>query len=90
MVDCDSGNVGDTRTAYNYVQNSGLMSDADYKYTARKESCKYVSTKAVNKIKGYNYCSNYSSRICTNQIFYALLALGPLGIGIDGKCHSEL
>ena len=88
LVDCDRGNGGcnggDMMKAYNYVQKAGLMSEADYKYTAKEGSCKYSSSKAVNKIKGYDYCSNYGSKKCTTEIFYALLARGPLGVGIDG------
>ena len=38
LVDCDTGNRGcnggDMRIAYNYVQKSGLMAEADYKYIA--------------------------------------------------------
>ena len=89
LVDCDRGNSGcnggDMRTAYNYVVSNPLMYDNDYPYTARVGSCRYVASKGAGRIKGYNYCSNYTSKTCTTQSFYNLLVSGPLAIGIDGS-----
>ena len=89
LMDCAIGTSGcdgaGIQTTFTYITIAGLMNDSDYPYVAKKEKCKLDVTKIFTKIKGYEYCSNYSdNKKCTTQIFYNLLARGPLSIGIDG------
>jgi C1A family cysteine protease len=88
MVDCDTANYGcnggNYTPAVNYVKLKGLMRDVDYPYKAIKSKCRYTTTKPNKKIISYNYCSNYSTKSCTTNFVYGLLAKGPLMVGVDG------
>ena len=89
LVDCDKKNDGCDggfpQDAYaSYVLNVGLMDDTDYPYKAKDKTCAYKPGKKVTKVTGNKWCSNYKSKKCTTNIFYALLQQGPLAVGIDG------
>jgi len=62
------------------------MFDSDYPYTAEQDSCQFQSNLATTTISNFSYCSNYSSskkKHCSVAAVYALLAQGPISVGID-------
>jgi len=88
LIDCDKSNRGCNGgvfgNAFNYIVKNGVEFDSDYGYIAKRQICKYNKSLALSKIKGFKYCSNYSSRSkCSVDIVYNMLRLGPLSVGID-------
>jgi cathepsin L len=59
LLDCsaDYGNGacegGLTHSAYDYIQDNGIMSESDYPYEGQQGSCRFDSSKSVTKISGY-------------------------------------
>jgi len=84
LVDCDTDtdqgcNGGLMKAALTYVQNNGLESDKDYKYTARDGSCTAKKEKfqvSVQNIKCYEDMSD-------DDMMSALIKIGPLAIAVD-------
>ena len=92
LVDCDTNNGGcnggNYSWAFTYVKNTGVVDDSAYPYKAAKNTCSIPSLSTRQKIKSYNYCtnySNYSTRYCTESKVFANLALGATAVGIDGN-----
>ena len=89
LVDCDPSNSGcnggNPYKALTYLQTAGVMQDKDYPYTSKKGTCAFDDKKTAKIVKGIEYCSNYTTKKCTTELFYSLLARGPLSIGIDGN-----
>ena len=90
LIDCDLSNRGCnggiTGNAFNYVIKKGVELDSNYSYAAKRQICNYDQALATNRISGFKFCSNYSTREetkCSVDKVYNLLQLGPLSIGID-------
>jgi len=93
LVDCDttdSGcNGGSFSTAFTYIKSTGLMFDSAYPYNAveTEKGCLFNPSLASTRITNFTYCTNYSSNKktqCSVAAVYALLAKGPISVGIDG------
>lgn len=83
LVDCDTVdqacNGGLMADAYDYLMKAGVMTDADYAYKGRKESCQFTEEKVVAKVKGYNFASSQDEEI----IKKFLVESGPLAVALD-------
>jgi cathepsin F len=83
LVDCDKVdqgcNGGLMEDAYKYLQGTGLMTEADYKYSGSDGTCKFDANKVQAKVTGYNYSSSQDE----NQIKQFLFENGPLAIAIN-------
>lgn len=81
IVSCDkksSGcNGGDPSTAYTYIAANGIETDADYPYTAKTGTCKFVASKVSVKITGQKKVSGGESGMLT------ALASHPMSV-----CHN--
>jgi len=90
LLDCNSQNYGcnggDLITGMNYVLNTGVENDSDYTYLGYSgNTCKFNSIKTLNKIGGYQYCSNLTTSYkCSTSIVYTLLSKGPLSVVTNG------
>ena len=65
--------------AFMYIENAPLMLEADYAYTARKGTCKYVASKGVGKVSGYHDVS----RDTTGSQLMAAIDKGPVSVAIE-------
>lgn len=85
LIDCDTKNDGCKgglmTTAYDYImQAGGLMLEKDYPYADKKQDCAFNKSKAVVNIQGYVRLTQ-----STKEITKALLKVGPLGAGLNGR-----
>jgi len=84
LVDCDTAdggcNGGWQNSAYTYLIKNGVMLDSDYKYTAKRGTCKYSKSKATYSVKSVSSCSK-----CTITQWRTLLQSGPIAICIDAS-----
>jgi len=85
LVDCSKtqGNMGCNGGlmdyAFMYIENAPLMLEADYAYTARAGTCKYVASKGVGKVKSYKDVSQDTS----GSQLKASVAKGPTSVAIE-------
>ena len=84
LVDCSkNGNMGCNGGlmdyAFTYIETNPLELEADYGYTARSSSCKYVKSKGVGKVKAYKDVSADT----TGSHLKAALAKGPVSVAIE-------
>jgi C1A family cysteine protease len=84
LVDCSSSygndgcNGGLMDDAFKYVEAEGLMTEADYPYTAASGDCQYVASQTVFKNTGYtDVKANNPTQL------KAAVALGPVSIAIE-------
>jgi len=86
LVDCDHDqdagcNGGFMEWALKYLETKGLETEADYKYTARDESCKYSESKGIAKVTGYKFAPSDVE----DEIAEMLVATGPLAVALDAS-----
>lgn len=84
LVDCDkvdSGcNGGLMENAYNYLKSAGgIMKQADYKYTGRDGTCKFVKSKAALQVTGFTFAASQDEE----EIKSFLASTGPLAIALN-------
>lgn len=90
LVDCSRAygnhgcNGGLMDLALRYVRDHGIMSAADYQYTAKDESCKYVRSKAVTRVRGSTILPRGSEVL----LRIALALSGPIPVAIDAGARS--
>jgi len=89
IVSCDQNddgcNGGDLPTAFQYVQQNGMETCADYPYTSgngNTGTCQYDSSDVVVQISGFKYATQSANE---TQMRVALLAHGPLSICVDAS-----
>jgi cathepsin F len=85
LVDCDkidSGcNGGLMENAYKYIQQAGgLELEADYKYTARGQSCKFDKKKSAVNVTGFETVGTDEERIKSY-----LQSTGPLAVALNAE-----
>lgn len=94
IVDCDTRGAGCNGGLPNivfksYTKNTGLATLDKYPYTAKQGTCRPVNaTEQIGKVLNYEYCTNdrYEGEKlvpCTKDIYYKLLAKGPVALGMD-------
>jgi len=87
LVDCDTKEKGCKggwpSIAYNYIQKSGLVSDENYPYEAKTNTCKSDIVSSSNKymISKFNSCEEDECN--NNNFFNSLLQKGPFAVVID-------
>jgi len=84
LVDCDRDadagcNGGLMQTAFQYIEEKGIESDAKYPYKARDQTCKYDTGSVVAKV-GNVQCYEDNTVEDTKQY---LNSVGPLAIAVD-------
>ena len=84
LVDCSkNGNMGCNGGlmdyAFEYIETNPLQLEADYAYTARDGTCKYVKSKGVGKVKAYKDVSQDTS----GAQLKAAIAKGPVSVAIE-------
>jgi cathepsin F len=89
IVSCDTNddgcNGGDLPTAFQYVQQNGLETDAAYPYTSGggdSGTCDYTPSDVVVQISGFEYATQ-SGNETAMQV--ALQSHGPLSICVDAE-----
>jgi len=89
IVSCDNNDDGcdggDLPTAFQYVQQSGLETNADYPYTSgggNSGTCQYNSQDVVVHISGFKYATTTGNE---TQMQAASAANGPLSICVDAE-----
>jgi len=94
VVSCDTAGFdagcdgGDTVTAFDYIQSSGLMTEASFPYksgsTGTDGTCKFNSTSVVARISGYTYATPSCFDSCAKQdeatLLSNLASSGPVSI----------
>ena len=91
LVDCDLNNNGCDGGVYapalDYVKVNGLLREVDYPYKGVVNTCNKtkISASLKKKITSYSYCSNYTSKLCSINTVYGMLATSPLMVGVDGS-----
>jgi len=85
LVDCDKVDAGCNgglmTNAFTYItQAGGLLSDADYKYTARRGTCRFSKDKVAVKINGYVTVGEDEE-----EMKKAVHQTGPLAIAINAS-----
>jgi C1A family cysteine protease len=99
LVDCDTRGYGcdgglPNLTFKSYARTTGLATLNNYPYTGTKGECKVVDTAdQIGKVISYQYCTNdrYEGEIvkaCTKDIYYKLLAQGPVALGMDAGSRT--
>lgn len=82
LVDCDPNDSGCSggwpERAFKYLKSSGLMKRSEYAYTARKGTCKYVSSKGIAKVKQIQ-----SIRANAANIMNAVYTYGAVAVALD-------
>lgn len=89
LLDCTRGNgkngceTGFTDYAFEYVRDYGIMSAANYKYTAREGSCKFNPSKSVTRV-------SESWELMRNENLVRLIValVGPIPVAIDARARS--
>jgi len=87
LVDCDTKEKGCKggwpSIAYNYIQKNGLVSDENYPYEAKTNTCKSDIVSSSNKymISKFNSCEEDECN--NNNFFNSLLQKGPFAVVID-------
>lgn len=90
LVDCSRSygnhgcNGGLMDLALRYVRDHGIMSSADYKYTGKDESCKFVKSKSVTRVRGSATLPHGNEALLRMAVALA----GPLPIAIDAGVRS--
>ena len=83
LVDCSKSNAGCNGgwmdTAFQYIETSPLMLEADYPYTARDGTCKYDTSKGVGKVKSFKDVSPDGS----GKGLQAALQRGPVSVAVE-------
>ncbi len=84
LVDCDKNdsgcNGGLMENAYDYlISAGGIEKQADYKYTGRDGSCKFVKTKAALQVVGHVSAASQDE----NEVKSFLYSTGPLAIALN-------
>lgn len=86
LVDCSDYDCnGGDFDAFNYIQNSGLESRADYPYTARNGRCKVADAHAKQKVKSWAYVGSATTPPTTDQIKAAIMQYGPVAVDISAS-----
>jgi cathepsin L len=88
LVDCshkpnqnDGCNGGLMDYAFEYVRDEGIMTEADYAYTARRGNCNFSSSKSVLKVKSYVDVKAESEE----QLQQAVGLIGPISVAVDAS-----
>lgn len=90
LVDCSRTygnhgcNGGLMDAALRYIRDNGIMSSADYPYTAKDESCKFQRSKSVTSVRG----SVVLPRSNEALLRYVLAMTGPIPVAIDAGGRS--
>jgi cathepsin F len=84
LLDCDSGNDGCNGgimdQAFKYIKNAGgLMSEADYRYTQNKDTCRFKKNKAVIKVTGWSIAGSKNEETIKKM----LVNTGPLAVAVN-------
>jgi len=89
IVSCDQNdggcNGGDLPTAFQYVEQNGMETNAVYPYTSgngNSGTCEYDGSDVVVHISGFKYATQSANE---TQMQVALLAHGPLSICVDAE-----
>jgi len=89
IVSCDPNddgcNGGDLPTAFAYVQQAGLETDANYPYTSgngNSGTCTYNQGEVVATISGFKYATTHGNETAMQV---AMLTNGPLSICVDAE-----
>jgi len=90
LVDCDRDadagcNGGLMQTAFNYIVQNGLESDASYPYKARDQTCKYDAKAVVTKVANVQCYED----VKVDQIKQHLTKVGPLAIAVDATSFQS-
>ena len=82
LVDCDPNDSGCSGgwpdRAFKYLKSSALMKRAEYPYTARRGTCKFVSSKGVAKVKEIQ-----NIRANAANIMNAVYTYGAVAVALD-------
>lgn len=89
LIDCDLKQFGCGGgyypSAFEYVQNKGIMLDSMYSYLESQGPCRFKPLAPLVKINGVKFCNNDRSQKCSNSIVYGLLSQGPLSVSVDAS-----
>ncbi|CAH1995813.1 unnamed protein product [Acanthoscelides obtectus] len=77
---CDGGLM---TSAFQYVHDNGINSEADYPYKGRKGSCKFNRNKSVTKVGKI-----YAVKKNEDALKEVIASVGPVSIGIDASSLS--
>lgn len=90
LVDCSSryGNYGCSGglmdQGFNYVRDHGIMSQQDYPYTGKDESCKFIRSKSVTNVRNSVILPPGNEPL----LRMVLAMTGPIPIAIDASSKS--
>lgn len=90
LVDCSNkyGNHGCSGglmdQAFNYVHDHGIMSQNDYPYTGKDESCKFSKEKSITTVRGSFILPSGNEAL----LRMVLSMTGPIPIAIDASSKS--
>ena len=84
LLDCDAGNDGCEGgimdEAFRYIKGAGgLMSEADYRYTQIKDTCKFKKNKALVKVTGWKSAGSKNEETIRKM----LVSTGPLSVAVN-------
>jgi cathepsin F len=84
LLDCDSGNEGCDGgimdEAFRYIKSAGgLMSEADYRYTQQKDTCRFKKNKALVKVTGWKNAGSKNEETIKKM----LVSTGPLAVAVN-------
>lgn len=84
LLDCDSGNDGCDGgimdQAFRYIKNAGgLMSEADYRYTQVKDTCRFKKNRALVRVTGWKTVGSKNEETIKKM----LVSTGPLAVAVN-------
>lgn len=84
LLDCDLSNDGCDGgimdEAYKYIKNAGgLMSEADYRYTQNKDTCKFKKSRAIVRVTGWKSAGSTNEETIKKM----LINTGPLAVAVN-------
>lgn len=86
LVDCATGRYGNygcdggfVESALEYVSDNGIMSAADYQYTAKNGPCKFDQSKSVTQVAGSVTLAGGDEELLRKAVALA----GPIPVAID-------
>lgn len=73
------------RSAYNYIKENGLESEANYPYEEFDDTCRFNKSKSVVSISGYAKVNEDETALAA-----AVSSVGPIAVAIDATDELQL